>query len=234
MRAWKYISLAVALVAPASFAQADVITIRTGQVASVPGTCPGLDDSFRVYAPQTQCGIPVVSAPFSGADFAAACDGLPAPVITAYPGFWAAGMDCDPLARWISSAADASCFGSSVSALFCAHFDAHCEIADSVKVCWLVDDFLGDQPSWPGPNPDGVYLNGVSLGPAFTAGNPQTPTTAVAYNVPLVNGSNSLQVYQRDAGCAVSGLMLSCTVYTTCGSVPVEEQNWGRIKSLYR
>lgn len=234
MRVSRFLWVVLALLVQTTFAHADVITIRTGQVGAGPGPCPGLDDSFRYYAPETQCGQPILPVPFEPSDFERACFGPPAPVVAPYYTAWAPAMACDSLARWISSAVDASCFGRSVSALYCAGFDSHCTLADSVKVCWLVDDFLGDQPSYPGPNPDGIYINGVSLGPAFSGGNPVTPTTAVAYNVPLTNGSNSLQVYQRDAGCAVSGIMLSCTVYTSCGTVPTEETSWGRIKSMYR
>jgi hypothetical protein len=234
MRASRIVLVVLALVVQATFAHGDVTTIRTGQVGTLPGVCPGLDDSFHYYAPQTQCGQPILSAPFAPSDFASACSGPPAQVAAPYFTAWSSELPCDPNARWISSGVDPNCYGTSVSALYCAGFDSRCTVADSIRVCWEVDDFLGDQPSYPGPNQDGIYINGVSLGPAFTAGNPVTPTTAVAYNVPLSAGLNYLEVYQRDAGCAVSGLMLSCTVYTSCGPVPIEETSWGRVKSLYR
>jgi hypothetical protein len=234
MRTSRMLCVGLALLAQATLARGDVITIRTGQAGAVPGVCPGVDDSFHVYAPQTQCAQPILSVPFGPADFAAACSGPQAQIAEPYFTAWSPSLPCDPDARWIASGVDASCFGSSVSVLYCAGFDSHCTVADSVRVCWQVDDFLGDQPAYPGPNPDGIYINGVSLGTAFTAGNPVTPTSAVAYNVPLNSGPNYLQVYQRDAGCAVAGLMLSCTVYTSCGPVPAQEESWGRIKSLYR
>jgi hypothetical protein len=97
-----------------------------------------------------------------------------------------------------------------------------------------VDDFLGDQPSYPGPNPGGVYINGADLGPAFSGPGAGQQYTAVAYNVPLNVGTNSLAVYQRDAGCGISGLILSATVYTSCGTVPTEPKSWGSIKMMYR
>ncbi len=233
MRASRFLWVVLPLLLQATSARGDIITIRTGQVAGVPGVCPGLDDSFRYSAPQTQCGQPILSAPFGPSDFDHACSGPPAVVATAYP-LWAPDLPCDPSARWIASAVDATCYGASVSVLYCAGFDSRCTVADSVEVCWEVDDFLGDPLSFPGPNPGGVYVNGISLGPAFTGGNRLTPTTAIAYNVPLNGGLNHLEVYQRDAGCAVAGIILSCTVYTSCGPLPVQEGTWGSIKSIYR
>lgn len=226
--------VALALFAQTSFVRADVITIRTGQVGGVPGTCGGLDDTFHTYTPQTVCGLPILSTPFSSSDFSQACAGPQAVVVSAYP-LWAGNLPCDLNAQWIDSSLEpGSCFGTSISVLYCAPFTSRCTIADSVKVCWEVDDFLGDAPSFPGPNPDGVYVNGVSLGAGFDGGNRLTPTTAVAYNVPLVAGTNQLEIYQRDAGCAVAGVILSATIYTNCHPTPVRESSWGSIKTLYR
>ena len=232
MRVSRFLLVVLALLVQTTFVRADVITIRTGQVGSVPGVCPGLDDSFHYYAPQTQCGQPILPTAFGPSDFATACSGPQAAIATA-SGAWAPDLPCDLSARWIGSAVDASCYGNSVSVLYCAGFDSRCTVADSIRVCWQVDDMLGDSPAFPGPNPDGIYVNGVPLGPAFTGGNRLTPTTAVAYNIPLNAGLNNLEVYQRDAGCAVSGIILTCTLYTSC-PVPTEETSWGRIKNLYR
>ncbi|MBK9472449.1 MAG: hypothetical protein IPO18_09210 [bacterium] len=102
------------------------------------------------------------------------------------------------------------------------------------KPCLAVDDFLGDVPSLPGPNPGGVYINGVDLGAAFSGPGSSPQYSAVAYNVPLNVGANSLSVYQRDAGCAISGLILSATVYTDCAIVPTESTTWGSVKSIFR
>lgn len=235
MRASHYISLALALLIPVTFAHANVVTIRTGQVGGFPGSCPGTDGNFRYWAPQAQCALPILSTPFQTSDFNTACTGPYAAIATAYPGAWTPNLNCDPDARWIASSVDPSCFGASVSVLYCAEFsvDSLCTVADSIRVCWVVDDGLGD-PVGNGPNQDGVYINGVSLGSAFSGGNYAVETSAVAYNVPLLPGLNKLQVYQRDLGCAVAGIMLSCTVYTNCGPVAVQEKTWGSIKSMYR
>lgn len=235
----KSISLAIALTvlvpaATVTKASAAVITIRTGQVAGAPGSCARSDDTFRFYAPNPNCGTPIVPNPFTAADFSAACAGPQAVVIQPYT-VWTPGLTCDADARWISTGiTPGSCFGAPVSALYCAQFDANCTVADSVRICWAVDDFLGDPPSFPGPNPDGIYINGTSLGAAFSGPGSNPTYTAVATNVPLINGLNSLEVYQRDAGCGLGGLILSATIYTHCGTVGTESIKWGSIKSLYR
>ena len=228
----------VLALASGTFALADVTTVRTGQVGAVPGSCSGIDDSFHYYAPNPVCGQPILSTAFQPADFDLACTGPQAVVITPYTPVWVGALDCDPDARWIaSSVLDlVTCWGAPLSVLYCAQFavPADCAVADSVRICWAVDDFLGDQPSYPGPNPGGIYVNGGNLGPAFSGPGANPTYTAVAYNVPLNGGTNSLAVYQRDAGCGIAGLILSAKVYTSCGTVPTGDRTWGSIKSMYR
>ena len=234
MRTSISLSIALALLVQATTTFAAVTTIRTGQVAGVPGSCNGSDDSFRFYAPNPNCGQPILPTPFTAADFSAACAGPQAVVIQPYV-VWSQSLACDPEARWISTATSpGSCFGEPTSALYCARFQGVCSIADSVRVCWSVDDFLGDPPSFPGPNPDGIYINGTSLGAAFSGPGSNPTYTAVATNVPLINGVNSLEVYQRDAGCGLGGLILNAKIYTSCGTVETESMKWGRVKTLFR
>jgi hypothetical protein len=238
VRASLLLSAVLALLVQASFALAETTTIRTGQVGGVPGSCSGNDDSFHYYAPNQSCGQPILSTAFQASDFAAACTGPQAVVIVPYTPVWAGSLDCDPEARWIANALHdaATCWGAAVSVLYCAQFSvaSHCTVADSIRICWAVDDFLGDQPSYPGPNPGGIYINGADLGPAFSGPGSNPQYSAVAYNVPLSAGTNSLEVYQRDAGCAISGLILSAKVYTSCGTVANDPKSWGSIKSIYR
>lgn len=238
MRRSSLLCVVLALAAQATFARGAVTTIRTGQVGAVPGSCAGIDDSFHYYAPNPVCGQPILSSAFQSSDFALACTGPQAIVITPYTPAWVASLACDPDARWIANALydPLTCSGAAVSVLYCAQFTvpSQCTVADSIRICWAVDDFLGDQPSYPGPNPGGVYINGADLGPAFSGPGSNPQYSAVAYNVPLNLGTNSLSVYQRDAGCAISGLILSARVYTSCGSVPAEAKSWGSIKSMYR
>ena len=226
----------LALLVSATAALSATTVIRTGQVGGAPGTCGGLDDNFNFYAPNPTCGQPILPTPFQSSDFAAACAGPPAMVIDPYTGSWVGSLPCDPDARWIASGrySPAECYGAGVSVLYCAPFTSQCTVADSIRICWAVDDFLGDVPSYPGPNPGGIYINGVDLGPAFSGPGSSPQYSAVAYNVPLIAGANSISVYQRDAGCAISGLILSATVYTDCGTVPTESSTWGGVKSIFR
>lgn len=235
MRSFLMILGLVTLLASTTSALATTTIIRTGQTAGAPGSCSNLDDTFRSYAPNVNCGQPIVSAPFQAADFAAACAGPQAVVISPASLPWIASLPCDPDARWIgSSVIPGSCYGAGVSVLYCAPFSSQCTMADSIRICWAVDDFLGDDPSFGGPNPGGVYINGVDLGPAFSGPGSNPQYSAVAYNVPLNLGANNLEVYQRDAGCSVSGLILSAVVYSDCSGVPTESTSWGSIKSTFR
>lgn len=237
MRASLLLALALAHFVGTTSALAAVTTIRTGQVGGSPGTCSGSDDSFHYYAPNQNCGQPILATAFQASDFAMACSGPQAVVINPASPPWVASLDCDPEARWIATGlVPGSCLGEAISALYCARFtvETQCTVADSIRICWAVDDFLGDPASFPGPNPGGIYINGVDLGPSFSGPGSNPTYTAVAYNVPLNGGANSLAVYQRDAGCSISGLILSAKVYTTCGTVGTEVQNWGNIKSIYR
>jgi len=234
MRASRLAWVVLALIVQSTFAHGAIITLKTGQSGSGPGSCPGPDSNFRCWAPQSQCAQPILPTAFTAADFDSACSGPLAAIVDAYP-LWAPDLPCDPDARWIANSVEpGSCYGSSLSVLYCAPFSSDCAMADSVVVCWEVDDYLGDPAGLPGPNPDGIYINGVTLGPQFDGGSRLTPTTAVAYNVPLNTGLNSFEVYQRDGGCAVAGIILSAKVYTHCGTTPVQEGTWGSIKSLYR
>jgi len=211
---WKFLLAAVLLVAASHADAVENITIRTGQVGGVPGVCAGLDDSFR-YDPVNipPCGTPFRNAPFSAADFAAAAGGPPAQVITA-AGPWLPSLSSDPLARWIDwERQPGSCFGSSNSMLYAVRFNVQttCSPVADIRICWAVDDGLGDV-LWGGPNPVGIYLNGVPLDPGFSAGSYATETCYFQANVPVSTGANVLYVYQRDQGCAVAGLLLSASL----------------------
>lgn len=227
----------LALLAPP--ARGALVTLRTGQVGGVPGTCSGPDDSFHWYAPQPLCSYPILAVPFGPIHFDAACSGPPAVVVDPEPYTWTPTLPCDPDARWIASdiisGPGSDCYGKRQSVLYCAEFASpgNCTVADSIVVCWAVDDYLGDPPAFPGPNPGGVYVNGTDLGPAFSGLGASPEHIAVAYNVPLLAGTNRLQIYQRDAGCGVAGLILSARIYT-CESVPAESRTWGEIKAWYR
>ena len=149
---------ATVLCVSASQTQGAVITIRTGQVGGVPGSCLGADDTFRRWAPQRLCSFPILSTPFQAADFDSACAGAPAVVVIPDPFAWVQSLACDPDARWIASQLShlypMQCAGERQSTLYCAPFtnQTECTVADSVRICWAVDDYLGDPPAFPGPS----------------------------------------------------------------------------------
>lgn len=219
---WKLLVI-VGLLGPVSVAHAlEVVQIHTGQVAGVPGACPGVDDSFK-YNPVAipQCGTPFRAMPFTAADFAAAASGPPAKLVFV-PGVWLPGLSADPLARWIDwDVQPGGCYGASNSALYACRFEVKtpCKPIGDVTICWAADDAIGDV-IWGGPNPVGIYLNGVALNSGFSGGSYATETCFTQSNVPLNTGTNYLYVYQRDQGCAVSGLILSARIAVTPTQCP--------------
>lgn len=207
----------------------EVIQFRTGQVGGAPGSCPGADDLFT-YNPSgmTPCGNPFRAAPFTAADFAGAAGGPPARVLNGGAP-WLPSLPSDPLARWINWENNPNCaYGTPKSVLYAARFNVttQCNPVATVRICWAVDDRLGDGPG--GPNPVGIYMNGVPLSAGFMNGSYASETCFVEANVPVNTGLNYLYVYQRDAGCAVSGLILTAhltVTATTCPTIAAHKFN---------
>lgn len=224
MKSFWRVLFALALFLPVSQVHAvEIIQLRTGQVGGAPGQCPGTDDSFR-YNPVSipNCGTPFRPAPFTAADFAAAAAGPAAKVITPI-GSWLPSLSSDPLARWIDwQTIQATCLGSSNSVLYAVPFTVQtgCGPKGDITICWAVDDGLGDVPAWGGPNPIGIYINGVALNPGFSGGNYAAETCFTQGGVPLVTGTNWMYVYQRDQGCSVAGLLLAARIAVTPSLCP--------------
>ena len=97
----------------------------------------------------------------------------------------------------------------------------------------MADDTYGDIAPYGGPNPIGVYVNGLPT--TITAGNYATQTTAMEDITPLLHcGWNRLYVYNRDLGCAVSGTVFSARIdYFECVT-PTTQTSWGKIRAAYR
>ena len=215
--------LGISLLAPLSAAHGvEVIQFRTGQVGGAPGACPGADDGFR-YNPTSipPCGQPFRTTVFSAADFAGAAGGPPAQLMTP-PGIYLPTLGSDPLARWINWQAFPGCTGGNpASTLYAYRFvvNTPCNPVATIRVCWAVDDVLGD-PAGSGPNPIGIYVNGTPLNPGFSGGNYAQESCVQQANVPVNTGVNYLYVYQRDLGCAASGLLLSAQLSVTSNLCP--------------
>jgi len=175
---------------------------------------------------------PLDSVPFTSTHFDAACSVRSAFVCQPH-GAWASSLPCDPLAKWVGIDPVAT----PASALYRQGFNLEtcCIEKATLSFCWTADDVLGDAFSG-GPNPDGVYLNGVAVSPSINGGNYAAQTVVLSADVTgLVHcGANRLEVYNRDLGFIVSGIMYSATIEVTPCSTPTENSTWGVIKNQYR
>lgn len=195
----------------------------SGQVA--PG---GPDPVFRRLSLATSCGVGFPVA-FGPADFAAADASGPATRIQFPHPLWGTSIPCEPNAAWIG----ADAVGTPVSAMYSVDFDLPetcCFTAAALDFCWLVDDYLGDSI-----NPAGIYLNGVSIA-SVSGGNYATETAVGGINVTslLHCGKNTLYIYDVDAGCAISGVMIGALLQVTECVTPTEGTSWGSVKATYR
>jgi hypothetical protein len=206
-------------------AASEVIVLRSG---NAPAGNP--DPFINMYVGAG--GAPLSANPFTPSDFAMACDGTDAIVISQPTSAWAQHLDCDPEAQWIGIDA----FATPASALYCQPFEIQtaCIERAALTVCWATDDALGDS-LFGGPNPAGVYVNGVAVSPMITGGNYATQTQSILTDVTsLVSpGMNYLQIYNRDAGFSVSGVIYSATLEIFECTVPTESTTWGEVKSLF-
>jgi hypothetical protein len=178
-------------------------------------------------------GVPLSPNPFTASDFGQACDGPDAMVILQPPAPpWAQHLDCDLEAQWIGT----DILATPASALFCQPFDIQttCIQRATLSVCWATDDVLGDS-LYGGPNPAGVYVNGVAVSPMITGGNYATQTMSLTTDVTSLvsTGTNYLQIYNRDVAFSVSGVIYSATLDITECIVPTETTTWGEVKSLF-
>jgi hypothetical protein len=205
-----------------SFSSAvEVITVRSGQSGGVPGAPGALDDIVNFNPWGNPGGLPVLGTPFTPADYAATDAGPSARVITPLS-VWMGGAVAplsDPLARWINFESDPSSgYGIPAgSALYAVPFFINSATFSNATLVVEggVDDWLGDALGG-GPNPDGLYVNGVPSGlstltPAdFNYAVPTTHIVDITANV--TPGQNYLYFYQRDGGIGVSGLIFSATI----------------------
>jgi hypothetical protein len=215
--------LAAALLALPSPASAVVITLRSGNAA--PGNPDPLITRFDLA---TSCGIGWPSA-FSAAEFAAADAGPPAVVLSSLHPFWSPSLSCDPLAQWVGVAPNAD----PLSTLFAMNFDVPdvcCYQSAFLDFCWMVDDGLGDAT-----NPAGVYINGTPIA-AINGGNFAAASVVAGIDIlPYIHcGRNTLYVYDRDAGCAVSGAIWTAQLVLTECITPAPSRSWGAVKATYR
>ncbi|MEM7201521.1 MAG: hypothetical protein AAF628_14725 [Planctomycetota bacterium] len=177
------------------------IALRSGN------STPSTQDPDITYLPGSG-GIPLRSNPFDQTDFDDACNGsqvwvVDSAVVTSR---WACRqLPNDPLAQWVASGASGT---TARSMLTCQEFELDCDpCAATLEFTFCADDQLGDGAG--GPNPEGLYLNGIAV-PGSSGGTHGTSTTwTFAVGSLLQQGTNHLQVYQRDTARQVHGVMYS-------------------------
>ena len=214
--------------------QASTIVLNSGQVSGNPGT-PGQTDSNITYWTKGIAVNPLSSNPFTAADFAAANGTGPCPDICGSAEVvaphlaWIPSLPNAPDARWINwKAGPSPSFDGSLAAsvLYAYRFNVPESTINSaaIEMYWAIDDFLGQFPVFPDPNPIGVYINGHALGSSFSGAGYASEYFA-SQSIPsnwLNPGSNNwLYVYQRDAAAVVSGAIF-------CASISVNVPSSGR------
>lgn len=208
--------LAMAIAAGAAHAS-QIINLRSGQVGGFPGIA-GQPDDIVTWRPGTPGGAPASGSVFGGADFTGANTGAPAHVINPVS-VWTPGIS-DPLARWINwdgyfvnpDGSPGSGNGVAGSVLYAVPFFVTTSSVTfaNIKLEYAVDDYLGDS-LFGGPNPDGLYINGIPTG--YSGGSYATPTIHNQNITAMVTpGLNYMYLYQRDAGFGVSGIIFSARI----------------------
>ena len=207
---------------------ATTILLRSGNVAPT-----AQDPTIRfLVEPNNTCTTPFPAA-FTAADFAAADAGPPAWSVVASTA-WTPTLQCDPSANWISIDQNRKQRSALYSIPFTVDLpDPCCLHYAQIYFCWMADDLLGDSSNFPGPNPLGVYLNGVGL-PIAGGGYTTEQGIIVDITSTLHCGLNHLYIYQRDAGCGVAGVIFGAQIdYTECFT-GATRTSWGHVRALYR
>jgi hypothetical protein len=156
-------------------------------------------------------GAPFAPLPMTPANFAAAAGGAPAAVVS--PAHqWCPSLSADALARWIAidqaRTASAALFSQPFAVTSCNVLSATLTFSCNVA------DFVGD----PGGAPSvGVFVNQNPVPLSVVFGNAgmncdQVVTATIPGSWLNGNGQNSLQVYLRDTGNAVSGVIYAATL----------------------
>jgi hypothetical protein len=190
----------------------ETINIASGQSSGGPGPPGSLDDLVTYYSEGT-AGTSLATV--FDTEFASALAGPAATVVAAHP-VWLPGLTLgDPDARWINVHHDPTFNGYGApaeTALYAAPFTVTTPGTSLalLTVYSAADDGIGDA-LYGGPNPEGLYLNGVPLlgsGPGLGYGAESVYTALVTVN----QGSNVLHIYGRDQGVGISGVIFSATI----------------------
>lgn len=164
-------------------------------------------DSQITYWAASGCCAQLSASPFTAANFAAAQGGPSAYVVTPV-GAWINPLPECATSKWIGIDAAAT----PRSALYAIPFTINSKCPDSVtlQICFAADDTLGDGTS--GPNPAGLYVNGVPL--AGSGGSGINTQVCQFFNITSLvsNGQNWLYLYGWDSFGSVSGINFCATI----------------------
>ena len=201
--------------------QASTIVLNSGQ-----GLTPGATDTNITYWTKGIAVSPLSPITFTAADFLKAqgigCSGPDicgsAEVVAPHPA-WIPSLPNAPDARWINwKAGPSPSFDGSLAAsvLYAYRFNVPESTINSaaIEMYWAIDDFLGQFPGFPDPNPIGVYINGKPLSSSFSGAGrfPEYSASQSGIEGLLKPGQNWLYVYQRDAGGAYSGTIFCASI----------------------
>lgn len=206
-------------------ARGEHVRIRSGNTR--PGV--GLDTLITVFAGPEDYQFPNA---FTPQDFLDARNG-PRARITSLNSTWLPFHSADPEARWIN---DDGRSGWGNSALYAVPFVLIYPFdSATLKLAYLVDDFLGENPSQnSGSDRPGVYLNGSGVAGTNGIGGFLIEYEFDADITALVGqGLNYLYLYDCDAFGGDTGLLFSADISTSLASNSANAGSWGRIKSLF-
>ncbi|MFN0137144.1 MAG: LamG-like jellyroll fold domain-containing protein [Phycisphaerae bacterium] len=204
-RGWR--RAAVATLAAATGVATVEATTQIINLQSGNGAVNTPDSQLRYWA-APGCCAQLSAVPFTAADFAAAQGGPSATVVTAHPNWIQQLPEC-PTSQWVGI----DMFRTPRSALYAIPFTitSKCPSNVTMQICFAADDTLGDGTS--GPNPDGLYINGVPL--VGSGGSGINTQVCQFFNITaLVSpGQNWLYLYDWDSFGVVSGINFCATIF---------------------
>lgn len=184
-----------------------VIDLKSGN-----GSLGGSDSDISMLLGPANTGF---SSVFTPADFSAARSGPAAEIISNHTAWIPpASFAGDTTAQWISTSQSGASEGG--TALYAIDFDVSLASIGTATLdfYWSVDNQLGF-----GPNPDGIFLNGLAV-PGISGGTFKSSFSSLGLDVAsmLQPGENTLFLNSVDVG-GPSGLLFSASLDVAPGTV---------------
>jgi len=198
------LAFSMAMVAVMS-AAGQTVNLISGDNAGI-----GNQDPYTTFIGGAQ-ESPLSLSAFTAANFLSAQQGSEAYVVNPYGGVWVNPSTTAPFvgtgAQWISAASGGN---NAPSALFAQTFTfGSAPLGAVLNFSWAVDDNLGDAE-----NPAGIYINGNPI-TAIGGGTFTSVSSVTGIYIPasdLIDGVNTLYIYDRDTGGVVAGVVYDGTL----------------------